>query len=468
MEREMKRQQALLDKLMDPNLTDEERRALMAGEKDRRVKSKRKSGGGGGGGGGSGGSGGGGGKKGKGGKGSGGGDEDDDGGGGGGKGGRRRAGGSGGGGDGGAGAAPPMQDAKLGTLALRTALLRELAGKLDPSKPLPTSAATSLCEIKFNRKDVRAMNILMCRRLLLALYQVKIEAKAEADRKEHEHQPFLDLVPNQFVVLYGIKALAIKNINEFLYGRYRKDEKRGPSGKARAEGEEPLIEPEPLLMPFWRGAWHGVPFDERSKMSDFKFYLDMLAAVAKTVGDEHTLQLKSTGAFWNLLGLMTEIELPIFVLLNTCSRMFVKTLKDLFERLKRMVLQKATTSADSLGVAARGGSSGAREGCGAVAGTTTAVPGEEVPRSGGGGGACDGGSAAADAWTAEAHQALLLVCKGRCGKGSKLGRLLEDGGGIGAAVDVSAGGIQYASGGTFPTSIELPGGSTSTLSVATL
>jgi hypothetical protein len=78
--------------------------------------------------------------------------------------------------------------------------------------------------------------------------------------------------------------------------RYRKDEKRGPSGKARAEGEEPLIEPEPLLMPFWRGAWHGVPFDERSKMSDFKFYLDMLAAVAKTVGDEHTLQLKSVGA----------------------------------------------------------------------------------------------------------------------------------------------------------------------------
>jgi len=67
-----------------------------------------------------------------------------------------------------------------------------------------------------------------------------------------------------------------------------------------------------------------------------------------------------------------------------------------------------------------------------VAGTTTAVPGEEVPRSGGGGGACDGGSAAADAWTAEAHQALLLVCKGRCGKGSKLGRLLEDGGGMGA------------------------------------
>jgi hypothetical protein len=36
--------------------------------------------------------------------------------------------------------------------------------------------------------------------------------------QEHERQPFLDLVPNQFVVLYGIKSLAIKNINEFLYG----------------------------------------------------------------------------------------------------------------------------------------------------------------------------------------------------------------------------------------------------------
>ncbi|KOO31872.1 hypothetical protein Ctob_016255 [Chrysochromulina tobinii] len=55
---------------------------------------------------------------------------------------------------------------------------RHLFGKLDPSKPLPTSAATSL-----------AMNIFMCRRLLLGLYQVKIETNAEADRKEHERQP---------------------------------------------------------------------------------------------------------------------------------------------------------------------------------------------------------------------------------------------------------------------------------------
>jgi hypothetical protein len=115
----------------------------------------------------------------------------------------------------------------------------------------------------------------------------------------------------------------------------------------------------------------------------------------------------------------------------------------------------------------------AGEGSGAAAGTTTAVPGEEVPRcgsasavevprcgsasavevprcgsasavevprSGGGGGAFDGSSAAAGAWTAEARQALQLLCKGRCGKGTdpKLGLLLEDGGGIGAAANVSA------------------------------
>ena len=195
MEREMKRQQALMDKLMDPNLTDEERKALMAGEKDRRAKGK--GGGGGGGSGGGGGGGGGGGKKGKGGKGGGGGgddDDDDDGvGGGGGKGGRRRAGGGGGGGGAGAGGDGTADaECQAGQSQLNFARTGGTgaqdgassgAGKLDPSKPLPTSAVTSLCEIKFNRKDVKGMNTLMCRRLLSALYQVKIEANAEADRQ---------------------------------------------------------------------------------------------------------------------------------------------------------------------------------------------------------------------------------------------------------------------------------------------
>ena len=84
-------------------------------------------------------------------------------------------------------------------------------------------------------------------------------------------------------------------------------------------------------------------------------------------------------------------------------------------------------------------------------GTTTAVLGEDVPRSSGGVGAGDGASAAAGAWTAEARQALLLLCKGRCGKGTdpKLGLLLEDGGGIGAAADVSAA-VQAAVPGAVP------------------
>ena len=40
---------------------------------------------------------------------------------------------------------------------------------------MPGSAKTSLCEIKFNRKDVNAMNKLMCRRLVAALYQVRVD-----------------------------------------------------------------------------------------------------------------------------------------------------------------------------------------------------------------------------------------------------------------------------------------------------
>ena len=45
-------------------------------------------------------------------------------------------------------------------------------GGIQRGGKLPTSAVTSLCEIKFNRKDVNAMNTLMCRRMVAALYQV--------------------------------------------------------------------------------------------------------------------------------------------------------------------------------------------------------------------------------------------------------------------------------------------------------
>ena len=37
---------------------------------------------------------------------------------------------------------------------------------------LPTSAMTSLCEIRFDRKNVVPMNVLMCRKIIAALYQV--------------------------------------------------------------------------------------------------------------------------------------------------------------------------------------------------------------------------------------------------------------------------------------------------------
>ena len=201
---------------------------------------------------------------------------------------------------------------------------------------MPDRAVTSLCEIKFNRKDVKAMNTLMCRRILSALYQVKIEANDEADKQKRPRQSFPDFVPDQFVVLYGIKSLAIKNINEFLYGvraeRYRKDEKAN------------LTEPEPLLMPFWQGSWHGVPQQERMPMEMFEFYLDVLAGVAKTVSEEHTLQLKGVGAFWNMLGSMNEISIPVFVLINCITKMFEKSHKDLFERIKQGVLRTASVN----------------------------------------------------------------------------------------------------------------------------
>jgi hypothetical protein len=201
---------------------------------------------------------------------------------------------------------------------------------------MPDRAITSLCEIKFNRKDVKAMNTLMCRRILSALYQVKIEANDEADKQKRPRQSFPDFVPDQFVVLYGIKSLAIKNINEFLYGvraeRYRKDEKAN------------LTEPEPLLMPFWQGSWHGVPQQERMPMEMFEFYLDMLAGVAKTVSEEHTLQLKGVGAFWNMLGSMNEISIPVFVLINCITKMFEKSHKELFERMKQGVLRTASVN----------------------------------------------------------------------------------------------------------------------------
>jgi len=214
------------------------------------------------------------------------------------------------------------------------------AGGLNSGKAnLPGSAMTSLCEIKFNRKDVKAMNTLMCRRLVSALYQCKVDANKEADTQGKARQGFPDFVPDQFVVLYGIKSLAIKNINEFLYGV------RAERTRRSSEAEDAPREIEPLLTPFWRATHHGVPFEERMPASDFDFYLDLLGLVAKTVGEEHTLKMPGIGAFWHLLGSMAEIQLPVFVCINVLSKAFEKgemlQHKDLFERLKRMTTQAA-------------------------------------------------------------------------------------------------------------------------------
>ena len=90
---------------------------------------------------------------------------------------------------------------------------------------LPARCVTSLCEIDFTRKGVKEMNRLMCRRLVSALYQVKVEMNKADDKEGRRRQSFPEFIPDQFIVLYGMKQLAIKNINEFLYGvrrcRYR-------------------------------------------------------------------------------------------------------------------------------------------------------------------------------------------------------------------------------------------------------
>ena len=89
------------------------------------------------------------------------------------------------------------------------------------STEMPAIAMTSLCEIKFNRKDVKHMNVLMCRRLVAALYQVRVENNRMDDKEARFRQRFADFVPDQFVVLYGIKSLAIKNI-KLAFGFHRK------------------------------------------------------------------------------------------------------------------------------------------------------------------------------------------------------------------------------------------------------
>ena len=130
-------------------------------------------------------------------------------------------------------------------------------------------------------------------------------------------------VPNQFVVLYGMKSLATKNINEFLFGT------RACRTRESADG---TLEAEPIVYTFWRATHHGVPLEDRMAASDFDFYLDLLACVAEKVGEEHTLKMKGVGAFWNLFGSMNEIQLPVFVLINVCNAMYQEPHPDMCAR----------------------------------------------------------------------------------------------------------------------------------------
>lgn len=205
------------------------------------------------------------------------------------------------------------------------------AGGRGSGGKLPDRAMTSLCEIKFNRKDVKAMNVLMCRRLIAALYQAKAEANVIDDVEKRARQGFPDYVPNQFIVLYGMKSLAVKNINEFLYGV------RACRRRETAAGTQEI---EPMVWIFWCATHHGVPLEDRMSHSHFDFYLDLLAAVAKAVGEEHTLNTKG-GAFWNLFGSMQELCLPVFLLLNVVQTCYGASEPELGERLRKAVVKKA-------------------------------------------------------------------------------------------------------------------------------
>jgi len=211
------------------------------------------------------------------------------------------------------------------------------AGSSEPilgkkARELPALAVTSLTEIKFDRKDVKAMNVLMCRRLVAALYQVKADLNAASDKESKARQGLPEFVPDQFVVLYGIKSLAIKNINEFLYGvraeRFRKSVKG-------------VDEPEPMLHFFWQACHHGVPMGERRSADDFNVYLDLLAMVARCVSEDHRMEsVAGAGAFWNLVGSMAEVQLPLFIYLAALQKYFGAKQADLSERLKKVVLAK--------------------------------------------------------------------------------------------------------------------------------
>ena len=74
---------------------------------------------------------------------------------------------------------------------------------------------------------------------------------------------------------------------------------------------------------------------------EFDMYIDLLNAVARTVGEEHTLKMPGIGAFWNMLGSMAEIQLPVFVLENALRKAYATSYVELLERCRKSTIQAA-------------------------------------------------------------------------------------------------------------------------------
>lgn len=74
--------------------------------------------------------------------------------------------------------------------------------------------------------------------------------------------------------------------------------------------------------------------------------VDLSSTLARSqIGDEHTLNMKG-GAFWNMLGSMTEIQVPLFVLINVLTKSFSPVdgrvnRPDLLERIKKTITKAA-------------------------------------------------------------------------------------------------------------------------------
>ncbi|KAL1529932.1 hypothetical protein AB1Y20_000860 [Prymnesium parvum] len=189
----------------------------------------------------------------------------------------------------------------------------------DSTEELPASVATPLATIRFGKKGVRPMNALMCRKLIATFYLVKLESPDDV----RQRQELRDFVPDQMLVLYGVKKLAARHLLEFLYGTRAHRYRAGPGKKK---------EPEPQIHFFWRACQLGVPREMWIVKEDFNFYVELVGAVATCVGNDHTLQTKTT-SFWAIFGTLVELEVPCFILSAALRRLVAKKVPSLYQRL---------------------------------------------------------------------------------------------------------------------------------------